>query len=606
MSILAGNNFKPWTGAAAVTLASGLLYFLTAARDIIVGDTPELITAAVTLGVAHPPGYPLFTMLGHLFSLLPFNSIPFRVNLFALVCDSLTVGIVFLTALQLTRSHLAAAVGALLLAVNPVFWSWSLAAEVFPLNNLLAASMLLSLVIWRDQPTRNAPLLGTFFLFGLALTNQHTSVLLAPAFCFLLWQQRSTFFAQPALLVACAAVFLLGLLPYAYIPWASARHPIHHWGEVSSLRDILRVIARRNYGSFRLFATAGYTGGSPLLRIAALCFSLGLVPIVLITLGAIQAFRHQRWYFWFVAIAFAFTGPFFVWITNLNVRTAPSALFVLQRFFLLPLVVLAPLVAVGMFGLAEFISRCARFPTTLAMRLVAAACAVVVAVTGGANYRHVDQSRNSVARVFAQDVFAIMPPKSILLANGDVAFVLTYLQKVENVGKDTTLVLLPLLSAPWYIKQLQTEHSDFVVPFNRYDSQSQNLKVLVDANRQRTICIAGTIGSDDQSLDQDYWPAQRGLLITVEPKSKTIGLDDMIAENERLLASCHPPPFATIHLNTFESDILNMYAWPLFRIGNDCARVGLKERARGWFERALRINPNFAQAREALAGLDRN
>jgi len=53
----------------------GVLYFLTAARDIVVGDSPELIMAAVTLGVAHAPGYPLFTMLGHLFSLLPFGSI---------------------------------------------------------------------------------------------------------------------------------------------------------------------------------------------------------------------------------------------------------------------------------------------------------------------------------------------------------------------------------------------------------------------------------------------------------------------------------------------------------------------------------------------------
>ena len=51
MSILAGNKLKPWVGAIAVAAAAGILYFLTAARDIVVGDSPELITAAVTLGV---------------------------------------------------------------------------------------------------------------------------------------------------------------------------------------------------------------------------------------------------------------------------------------------------------------------------------------------------------------------------------------------------------------------------------------------------------------------------------------------------------------------------------------------------------------------------
>src|SRR5881296_2406790 len=102
MSILGECDLKPWLGAVAVTTAAGILYFLTAAHDIVVGDSPELITAAVTLGVAHAPGYPLFTILGHLFSLLPFGPIPFRVNLLSVACDTLTVGIIYLSALRLT------------------------------------------------------------------------------------------------------------------------------------------------------------------------------------------------------------------------------------------------------------------------------------------------------------------------------------------------------------------------------------------------------------------------------------------------------------------------------------------------------------------------
>src|SRR5437762_599011 len=151
MSILAGDNSKTWIGVIAVTAIAGVLYFLTAARDIVVGDSPELIMAAVTLGVAHAPGYPLFTMLGHLFSVLPFGSIPFRVNLLSVACDALAVGVIYLAALRLTKSKLAAAIAALLLAVNPNFWEWSLAAEVFPLNNLLAATLILLLIAWHEQ-----------------------------------------------------------------------------------------------------------------------------------------------------------------------------------------------------------------------------------------------------------------------------------------------------------------------------------------------------------------------------------------------------------------------------------------------------------------------
>src|SRR5436853_2714386 len=112
MSILAANKLKPWVGAIAIAVAAGILYFLTAARDIVVGDSPELITAAVTLGVAHAPGYPLFTVLGHLFSLVPFGSIPFRINLLSAICGALTIGLVYLSAFRLTRPQLAAAVAA--------------------------------------------------------------------------------------------------------------------------------------------------------------------------------------------------------------------------------------------------------------------------------------------------------------------------------------------------------------------------------------------------------------------------------------------------------------------------------------------------------------
>src|SRR5436190_12561855 len=89
--------------ASGVSLLALFLYLLTAARDIVAGDTPELIIAAAKLGVAHPPGYPLFTMVGHFFSLLPLGSIPFRINLLSVVCDALAIGIAFLTAFRLTR-----------------------------------------------------------------------------------------------------------------------------------------------------------------------------------------------------------------------------------------------------------------------------------------------------------------------------------------------------------------------------------------------------------------------------------------------------------------------------------------------------------------------
>src|SRR5919201_6688282 len=74
-------------GGAIVTVAAFALYLATAARDIVFGDTPELTTAAITLGVPHPPGYPLWTMLGWLFAQLPIDGPAFRVALLSVVCQ---------------------------------------------------------------------------------------------------------------------------------------------------------------------------------------------------------------------------------------------------------------------------------------------------------------------------------------------------------------------------------------------------------------------------------------------------------------------------------------------------------------------------------------
>src|SRR6266404_3460140 len=243
-----------------------------------------------------------------------------------------------------------------------------------------------------------------------------------------------------------------------------------------------------------------------------------LAATIILACAALSS-RHRcsgicRWYFWFSLVGFIFTGPFFIWITDLNLSTAPSALFVLQRFFLLSHIVLAPLIAFGVLDLAQFIERSSSATALSALRIVAAVCLVAVAIMVAATYRPIDQSQNFIARRFAQDVFNTTRPGSILLVKGDgLAFPLMYLQQVENAGKETTLVVIPLLLGDWYVRQLRERYPDLVVPFDRYDPQSNNIKIFVEANSSRTIAIAGAMGND-HSLDLDFWPYQQGLLIT--------------------------------------------------------------------------------------------
>ena len=579
--------------------ASAILYGATAARDIVIGDSPEFATVAFTLGVAHPPGYPLFTLIAHLFTLLPVEPLPFRVNLLSVVCGAATVGVCYLTAWRLTTNRWASAGMAILLAINPLFWKWSLAIEVFPLNNLIAATMIYVLVLWQERPTQVRLLVLAAFLGGLGMSNHQTIVLLVPAVLYLLWRQRAVLLARPRMLAFCAGACALGLIPYLYLPWAAAQRPPLNWGMISSLDDLAAHFLRRDYGTGQLISAPEYQGGSAIARVAALLNSFGLVNGTLTALGAVLAYRRLRWYFWFATVGFAFAGPLFVIYSNVNLSVGVT-LFVLERFFLLSLVVMAPLMAFGLVFLTELAVAGLRGRRSAARAVVALGAAA--AVLGGVafNYRMVDQSENHLARNFASDVLATLEPGSILLAGGDETVLpISYLQAVEQLRSDVTLVMLGLIRTDWYMRQLRERHPDLVLPFARFDSISGTTRALVDANRGRPIGVIWA--APDDSLKTSYWYYSRGLVLQLLPMSQDVTLDEMASENDRLLGSYRLPAIDQLKMGTFENAILEQYAMSAYRVGNEYEHAQLYDGARQWYDRALSIDPALGPARWRLS-----
>jgi hypothetical protein len=177
--------------AVPVCAAALALYLRTLAPSVafLFDDSLEFQLVGYRLAVAHPTGYPLYTLLLKLFSFLPFGDVAYRANLLSAVCAALAVAIVYLAALQLTQSVLASLVAALALAVSPVFWSQAVIAEVYALNALFVAALIYGAIVGRWS-ARRLPLLA--LLYGLALTHHRTVLLMAPALVgFLILDLRS-------------------------------------------------------------------------------------------------------------------------------------------------------------------------------------------------------------------------------------------------------------------------------------------------------------------------------------------------------------------------------------------------------------------------------
>jgi Protein of unknown function (DUF2723) len=476
-------------------------------------------------------------------------------------------------------------------------------AEVFSLNNLLAAAFVFLLVLWRQRPERTKFLVAAALVSGLALTNQHTFVFLGPAVIFLLWQQRVLLQARPRAGAVCVAAFLIGLLPYIYVPWAAARDPVVNWQGVASVGDFLALVMRKHCGTGQLICMGPYQGGSPVERILAFGASFGFLVGSLSILGLIQTYRREHWYFWFVLLAFIFAGPGFVAYANIDLSTGPT-LFVLERFFLLSHVIVAPLMA---FGLSLAAERLAAFLPKLRAQTLMVVTATALLIASGTvltNYTMIDQSKNHVARRLAEDILSTTKPGTLLLVGGDeIVLPLLYLQAAEGQQLGVKLVLMPLLPGEWYVKQLRRRYPDLIIPFDRYDLRSGTMKSLIDANQGHPIAVVGK--PLDESTEGSYWFYRYGVIDLVEPMAKDLTLPQMINDNEELLGRYRPPSPEEIKKKSFEETILSHYTATLLAVGRESEKARFYPEAKKWYERAVSMDPNLSDAREALVRLEK-
>ncbi len=131
---------------------SAILFATTLNGHPGLGDAPESVAGVAELGVLHAPGYPAYVLAAWIFTLLvPFGSFAFQVNLFSLVCASLSIAGVYLLARRCGAARWASALGALALAVGAGFWFYSGFAKHDMFSGLLFVAALNLLLAWQAQ-----------------------------------------------------------------------------------------------------------------------------------------------------------------------------------------------------------------------------------------------------------------------------------------------------------------------------------------------------------------------------------------------------------------------------------------------------------------------
>ena len=239
---------RQWAFVLSIVLILFSIYGFTTPRTVTLEDDGLFIMASLDAGVAHPPGYPLFTLLGHLFSYLPLDSPAFRIHLLSGLLGAAACAVLYLNLNLAGVPSWFSFISALAYGVSEHFWSQSIIAEVYGLNALLCFSVLLFCLRFLKIPGNPIRELGVAALcFGLGLANHWPLVVLVfPAFALLLLPKWRFILKWIPILFAIA-LGSAGLL-YLWMVWRSLQPGLTgFYGPINSLKEFWFYISRQGY-----------------------------------------------------------------------------------------------------------------------------------------------------------------------------------------------------------------------------------------------------------------------------------------------------------------------------------------------------------------------
>lgn len=457
--------WRGWPGLTTGGLAL-LLYLATAAPSLTwahdSADGGEFLAAAQTLGVAHPPGYPTYLLLLHLWTRLPLpGDLARRGNLFSALCAALAVALFADLAARERRREgsahprLEGLLGGLLAAAMPTLWGQATVTEAYALHALFFVG-LWWLLWWEERARGTCWLLSAGLAAGLGLGNHLSLALALPGtVAWVAWRRER----RGKALGAFAMGLVLGLMVYVYLPLRARAWPPVNWGNPQTWEGFRWLVSGALYRRF----VFGLSGAYLLPRLGAWAALLreqfGWVGLALGWMGlwAEGSQGHWRW--------LAFSGPAFLLYTAyaLGYDTTDSYVYLLPAHLAFAwwvvqgLSALAPASAGGRVeGVRPPVAQALRWGGT-------ALLAASVAFRAALSFPQMDLRVDWEAARYGRETLAEMPPGALFLAVGDrQVFVLWYFRYGVGERPDVAVVTPNLWPYRWYRETVRHTHPDLL------------------------------------------------------------------------------------------------------------------------------------------------
>jgi tetratricopeptide (TPR) repeat protein len=401
-----------------------IVYILTLAPTVYFGDSGELTAAAYNLGIAHPPGYPLYLLLGKLFMLVvPIGDMAMRMNLLSAFFASLAAVMIYLINRVLNRGRFTATLVSLTAAFSFTFWSQAVVAEVYTLAALFFCILIFFTLLWfKDQKQHWLLLLA--LTAGLALTHHVIFAVFYPVFFIFILLNQPRLLRDWKLIVKITCLFLLPLLLYLYLPLRSAANPLNDWGNPETFSIMMDHITAKQFGG--LFLKHGFDGVMFQLDIFidALLKQFPFILLILAAIGVVAGLKRERK----VAL-------FFLALLIVNICYS-SAYYItdIEPHFIPIFLMLALFIGKGLDHLYSWIQKVEK----IQVHLIGGGILTIIALLPlGFNWTKCDQGDNYLARNYGQNMINSLDQNGVLFIDGEAElFIAAYLKIVEELRPD--------------------------------------------------------------------------------------------------------------------------------------------------------------------------
>ncbi len=448
--------------ALVVGAATFALYVNALAPTLLTADAAEFQLACNVLGIAHPTGYPLYLMLGWLWShLVPLGDAAYRINLLSALFAALAVGLLYpliLLVLETAVDSLSrpsvrgvAIIATLSLAMSRTFWSQAVRAEVYALNSLFVVATLFLLLLWARTRSHRTLYLAAL-VYGLSLTHHRTMILLGPACVLFVWLTDRSMLTDLKSLGKLLLLILVPQLLYLYIPLRAPATPYLHIdlapGRSLELYDntlggflgfVMGEMFRGELGlQASLWDRLTMAAVSLVKQFGIVGIALGLVGVVKLAIGRPNLASRRA----LVLLGVSYLGvvgfTLVYFIGDIHVLYTPSYII----FAIWMALGMAWIIAAG--GNVRFwaFRRARRFSDYV---LVALFALLPLSLLWN-NYHRVDRSDDYRARQWAEEILSQPIPEGAILVSNDRNEItsLIYLQHVEGARPDL-ITMFPLM-----------------------------------------------------------------------------------------------------------------------------------------------------------------